>query len=40
MSLVGRFPWSLAEVKKMSLSEQQLVNVSPGIAASIMGEKQ
>ena len=40
MSLVGRFPWSLAEVKKMSLSEQQLLNVSPGIAASIMGEKQ
>lgn len=40
MSFVGRFPWSLAEVKKMSLSEQQLVNVSPGIAAIIIGGKQ
>ncbi|MGB3637433.1 MAG: heterocyst development glycosyltransferase HepC [Rivularia sp. (in: cyanobacteria)] len=39
MSFVGRFPWSLAEVKKMSLSEQQLVNVSPGIAASITDKK-
>ncbi len=39
MSFLGRFPWSLAQVKKMSLSEQQLVNVSPGMAASIIGEK-
>ncbi len=35
MSFIGRFPWSLTDVKKMSLSEQQLVNVSPGI----IGEK-
>ncbi len=39
MSLLGRIPWSLAEVTKISLSEQQLLNVPPGIAASITGEK-
>ena len=39
MSLVGRFPWSLAQMRKISLSEQQFLDVSPGIAASIKGEK-
>lgn len=39
MSLLGRFPWSLAEVKKINLSEQKLLNVPPGIAAIITTEK-
>jgi lipopolysaccharide/colanic/teichoic acid biosynthesis glycosyltransferase len=39
MSLVGRFPWSLAEVRKITNTEQQLLNVSPGIATSITGGK-
>lgn len=39
MSLVGRFPWSLAEVRNIGLSKQELLNVPPGITASITGEK-
>ena len=39
MSFLGRFPWSLAEVRKISLSEQKLLNIAPGIAPSITGEK-
>lgn len=39
MSLVGRFPWSLAQIRKISLSEQQLLNMPPGIAASIISGK-
>ncbi|MCJ8280914.1 MAG: sugar transferase [Rivularia sp. ALOHA_DT_140] len=39
MSFLGRFPWSLAEVRKISLSEQPLVNITPGISASIIGKK-
>ena len=39
MSLLGRFPWSLAEIRKISLSEQQLLHVPPGIAPSITSEK-
>ena len=35
MSFVGRFPWSLAEVKKISLSEQRYLNRLPGITASM-----
>ncbi|MBV6623425.1 MAG: sugar transferase [Rivularia sp. (in: Bacteria)] len=38
MSFTGRFPWSLAEVRKLSLSEQPLINVSPGITASTKGK--
>ena len=35
MSFVGRFPWNLAEARKIGLSEQLLLNISPGITASI-----
>jgi hypothetical protein len=35
MSLVGRFPWSIGEVNKITIKKQQLVNISPGIVASI-----
>ncbi|AFY53055.1 glycosyl transferase possibly involved in lipopolysaccharide synthesis [Rivularia sp. PCC 7116] len=38
MSLIGRFPWSLAEVKKISFIEQTLIDTSPGITASIIGK--
>lgn len=37
MRLVGRFPWSLAEVKQNNLSKL-LVNISPGIVASIVSK--
>ncbi|MDY6902027.1 MAG: heterocyst development glycosyltransferase HepC [Cyanobacteriota bacterium] len=39
MSFVGRFPWNLAQAEKMSLSEQLLLNISPGITASITEKK-
>jgi len=39
MSFVGRFPWSLAEVRKISLSKQLSLNILPGITAIMTGNK-
>ncbi|MEO1429131.1 MAG: heterocyst development glycosyltransferase HepC [Cyanobacteria bacterium J06633_8] len=38
MSFIGRFPWSLAEVRKIGRLEQTLLNISPGITASFIGK--
>ncbi|MEM9923903.1 MAG: heterocyst development glycosyltransferase HepC [Cyanobacteria bacterium P01_D01_bin.50] len=39
MSFIGRFPWSLAEVTKISPSEQHCLSFMPGITASMTDKR-